>query len=190
MVNPAFTISSREPSTMSVYALGAAAPRLPENGDCWIAPNAVLVGRVELQRGASVWFGAVLRGDNDPIVIGENSNVQDGSVLHTDAGTPLTVGRNVTIGHMAMLHGCTVGDGSLIGIGAVVLGNARIGRHCLIGAGALIPEGKEIPDRSLVVGQPGRVIRTLGDDQAARLELSAAHYVENWRRYARDLAPA
>lgn len=174
---------------MSVYALGAETPRLPASGDFWVAPGAVLVGRVELRPGASVWFGAVLRGDNDPIIIGENSNVQDGAVLHTDEGTPLTVGRNVTIGHMAMLHGCTVGDNSLIGIGAIVLGNARIGANCLIGAGALIPEGREIPDNSLVVGAPGRVIRRLDDDQAGRLKLSAAHYVANWRRYARDLAP-
>ena len=174
---------------MSVYALGAEAPRLPADGDFWIAPNAVVVGKVELKAGASVWFGAVLRGDNDPIVIGENSNVQDGSVLHTDHGTPLVVGRNVTIGHLVMLHGCTIGDNSLIGIGAVVLGNARIGANCLIGAGALIPEGKQIPDNSLVVGQPGRVIHTLDDAQAARLTLSAAHYVHNWRRYARDLNP-
>jgi len=175
---------------MSVYALGAQAPQLPANGDFWIAPNAVLVGKITLLPGASVWFGAVLRGDNDPIVIGENSNVQDGSVLHTDEGTPLTLGRNVTIGHMAMLHGCTVGDNSLIGIGAIVLGNARIGRNCLIGAGALIPEGKDIPDNSLVVGAPGKVIRTLDDAQAARLTLSAEHYVANWRRYAREMAAA
>jgi carbonic anhydrase/acetyltransferase-like protein (isoleucine patch superfamily) len=189
MVNPAFTIPSQEPQIMSVYALGAQAPQLPEIGDFWVAPNAVLIGKVVLKPGASVWFGAVLRGDNDPITIGENSNVQDGAVLHTDDGTPLVLGRGVTVGHMAMLHGCTIGDNSLIGIGAIVLGNARIGRNCLIGAGALIPEGKEIPDNALVVGAPGRVVRTLDDEQAARLAWSAAHYVENWRRYARDLTP-
>ncbi len=140
-----------------------------------------------LKPGASVWFGAVLRGDNDPITIGENSNVQDGSVLHTDAGEPLTLGRGVTVGHLAMLHGCTVGDNSLIGIGAVILGRAVIGRDCIIGAGALIPEGKVIPDGSLVVGQPGRVVRALEPGQIAALEASAEHYVQNWKRYVRDL---
>ena len=169
---------------MSVYALGAHAPQLPAEGDFWVAPNAVVVGKVTLMRGASVWFGATLRGDNDPIVIGENSNVQDGAVLHTDEGTPLVLGRGVTVGHMAMLHGCTVGDNSLIGIGAIVLGAARIGRNCLIGAGALIAEGKEIPDNSLVVGAPGRVVRMLDDAQAAQLAAAARHYVDNWRRYA------
>lgn len=175
---------------MSVYVLGAERPQLPDNGDFWVAPNATLIGKIVLKPGASIWFNAVLRGDNDPIVIGENSNVQDGSVLHTDEGTPLTLGRGVTVGHMAMLHGCTVGDNSLIGIGAIVLGNARIGRNCLIGAGALIPEGKEIPDNSLVVGAPGRVVRMLDDAQAARLAESAQHYVDNWRRYAREMKSA
>lgn len=172
---------------MSVYALGAETPQLPAEGDFWVAPSAVVVGKVVLKAGASVWFNAVLRGDNDPILIGENSNVQDGAVLHTDEGTPLTLGRGVTVGHMAMLHGCTVGDNSLIGIGAIVLGNARIGRNCLVGAGALITEGKDIPDNSLVVGAPGRVIRTLDEAQAQRLAWSAQHYVDNWRRYARDM---
>jgi carbonic anhydrase/acetyltransferase-like protein (isoleucine patch superfamily) len=179
---------SQEHATMSVYALGAEAPQLPADGDYWVAPNAVLVGKIVMKPGSSVWFGAILRGDNESIVIGENSNVQDGSVLHTDPGTPLVLGRNVTIGHMAMLHGCTIGDNSLVGIGAIVLGNAKIGRNCLIGAGALITEGKEIPDNSLVVGAPGKVIRTLDDEQAARLALSAQHYVDNWRRYKRDMA--
>src|SRR5437868_4690004 len=124
-------------------------------GESWIAPGAVVIGKVVLMRNASIWFGAVLRGDNEPIVIGENSNVQDGSVLHTDPGQPLTLGRDVTVGHKAMLHGCTVGDGSLIGIGAVILNEARIGKGCLIGAGALITERKVIPDGSLVMGSPG-----------------------------------
>jgi carbonic anhydrase/acetyltransferase-like protein (isoleucine patch superfamily) len=144
---------------------------------------------VILKRNASVWFGAVLRGDNEPITVGENSNVQDGAVLHTDAGSPLVIGSNVTIGHQAMLHGCTVGDNSLIGIGAVVLNGARVGRNCLIGAKALIPEGKEIPDGSLVVGAPGRVLRPLSEAQIAFLAHSAEHYVQNWKRYAADLKP-
>jgi len=172
---------------MNVYALGDKKPQLPPAGEYWIAPNATVLGDVILKPGASVWFGAVLRGDNDPITIGENSNVQDGSVLHTDAGEPLTLGRGVTVGHLAMLHGCTVGDNSLIGIGAVILGRAVIGRDCIIGAGALIPEGKVIPDGSLVVGQPGRVVRALEAGQIAALEASAEHYVQNWKRYVRDL---
>jgi carbonic anhydrase/acetyltransferase-like protein (isoleucine patch superfamily) len=174
---------------MNVYALGDKKPQLPPEGEYWIAPNATVLGDVILKPGASVWFGAVLRGDNDPITIGENSNVQDGSVLHTDAGEPLTLGRGVTVGHLAMLHGCTVGDNSLIGIGAVILGRAVIGRDCIIGAGALIPEGKVIPDGSLVVGQPGRVVRALEPGQIAALEASAEHYVQNWQRYVRDLRP-
>ncbi len=173
---------------MPVYGLREAVPQLPAEGDYWIAPNAVLIGRVILKKNASVWFGATLRGDNEPITVGENSNVQDGSVLHTDAGTPLVIGANVTVGHLAMLHGCTIGDNSLIGIGAVVLNGARVGRNCLIGAKALIPEGKEIPDNSLVVGAPGRVLRPLSEDQLAMLAHSAEHYVDNWKRYAADLA--
>lgn len=173
--------------TGDVYDLGAASPDLPPEGEYWIAPGAVVLGRVRLERNASVWFGAVVRGDNDPIVIGENSNVQDGSVLHTDEGVPLTIGRNVTIGHQAMLHGCTVGDNSLIGIKATVLNRAVIGKNCLIGAHALIPEGKVIPDNSLVMGAPGKVVRELDEAAVRMLEASALHYVENWRRYARDL---
>jgi carbonic anhydrase/acetyltransferase-like protein (isoleucine patch superfamily) len=172
---------------MPVYSLGDARPDLPAAGEYWIAPNATLIGRVTLKRNASVWFGATLRGDNEPIVVGEDSNVQDGCVLHTDAGTPLVIGRGVTIGHLAMLHGCTIGDGSLIGIGAVVLNGARIGRNCLIGAKALIPEDKEIPDNSLVVGAPGRVLRQLTEAQREMLQESAAHYVHNWKRYAAGL---
>jgi carbonic anhydrase/acetyltransferase-like protein (isoleucine patch superfamily) len=174
---------------MPIYSLGDARPELPGDGECWIAPNAVLIGRVILKRNASVWWGATLRGDNEPIVVGEDSNVQDGSVLHTDAGTPLVIGTGVTVGHMAMLHGCTIGDGSLIGIGAVVLNGARIGKGCLIGAKALIPEGKEIPDHSLVVGSPGRILRQVSDTQAELLAESAAHYVWNWKRYAAGLKP-
>ncbi|PVZ16023.1 MULTISPECIES: gamma carbonic anhydrase family protein [unclassified Pseudomonas] len=168
------------------YRLGEA--RVEAHASSWIAPGATVVGKVRLQADASVWFGAVLRGDNELIDIGEGSNVQDGSVMHTDPGQPLTLGKGVTVGHNAMLHGCQVGDYSLIGINAVVLNGARIGRHCLIGANTLIPEGKEIPDGSLVMGSPGKVVRELTAEQKQRLEASAAHYVANARRYARDLA--
>lgn len=154
----------------------------------WVAPNATLVGKVKLESGASVWFNAVLRGDNELIHIGEQSNVQDGTVMHTDMGFPLSVGKGVTIGHNAMLHGCSVGDYSLIGINAVVLNGAKIGKYCIIGANTLIAEGKEIPDGSLVVGSPGKVVRELTDAQKQMLEASAAHYVHNAQRYARDLA--
>lgn len=172
---------------MAVYNLGNVTPQLPNDDEYWIAPSASVIGRVILKKNASVWFGAVLRGDNDPIVIGENSNVQDGSVLHTDDGVPLTLGANVTIGHQAMLHGCTVGDNSLIGIGAVVLNGAVIGRNCLIGARALITEGKVIPDNSLVMGAPGKVVRELTPEQIEHLAFSARHYVENWKRYVREM---
>lgn len=167
------------------YVLGN--DRVDTHPDSWVAPGATLIGKVRLEAGASVWFGAVLRGDNELILIGENSNVQDGTVMHTDPGSPLTIGRGVTIGHNAMLHGCSVDDYSLIGINAVVLNGARIGKHCIIGANALIPEGKVIPDGSLVVGSPGRVVRELDAAQKKMLEASAAHYVQNARRYARDL---
>ena len=169
------------------YALGE--HKVSTDGDdYWIAPNASVIGKVTLEAGASIWFGAVLRGDNDPIVIGAGSNVQENSVLHTDEGCPLTVGKNVTIGHMAMLHGCTVGDNSLIGIGAVVLNNAKIGKNCIIGAKALITEGTEIPDNSLVVGAPGKVIRTVSDDVVKDLLHSAEHYVTRSRLFKADLA--
>lgn len=155
--------------------------------DSWIAPTAAVIGKVRLDAGASVWFSAVLRGDNELIHIGENSNVQDGTVMHTDMGWPLTVGKGVTIGHNAMLHGCTVGDHSLIGIGAVILNGAKIGKHCIIGANTLVAEGKEIPDGSLVIGSPGKVVRELTGQQKSMLEANAAHYVHNARRYAKDL---
>jgi carbonic anhydrase/acetyltransferase-like protein (isoleucine patch superfamily) len=172
---------------MNVYNLGEAVPGLPESDEYWIAPNAVVLGNVILKKNASIWFGAVLRGDNDPIIVGENSNVQDGSVLHTDLGSPLTIGANVTIGHMAMLHGCTIGDGSLIGIGSVVMNGAVVGRNCLVGARALITEGKVIPDNSMVLGSPAKVARALSPEQAERLAQSAGHYVENWKRYRAGL---
>ena len=157
--------------------------------DYFIADNATVIGSVVLEQNASIWFNAVLRGDNDVITVGENSNVQDGSVLHTDGGFPLTIGKNVTIGHKVMLHGCVIGDNSLIGINAVVLNGAKIGKNCLIGANALIPEGKVIPDGSLVMGSPGKVVREMTADQIKGLELSALHYVENFKRYKKELVP-
>ena len=174
---------------MSVYNLGSATVLLPNDDEYWIAPSASVIGAVILKRNASVWWGATLRGDNDPITIGENSNVQDGSVLHTDAGSPLTIGANCTIGHLVMLHGCEIGDNSLVGIGSVILNGCRIGKNCLIGANVLITEDKEIPDNSLVMGSPGKVVREVSDAQARMLKAGATHYVENWKRYRRDLSP-
>ena len=172
---------------MTVYALGDSKPQLPPEGEYWVAPNASVIGNVILHPNASVWFGATLRGDNDPITVGPDSNIQDGSVLHTDLGSPLTLGRGVTVGHNAMLHGCEVGDYSLIGIGAVVLNGAKIGRNCIIGANALITEGKVIPDNSLVMGQPGKVVRERDPEHIAVLQMSAEHYVQNWTRFAAEL---
>src|ERR1043165_8790443 len=172
---------------MAVYALGAVSPQLPGEDEYWVAPNAAVMGNVILKKNASVWWGATLRGDNDPIVIGEGSNVQDGSVLHTDTGSPLIIGDNVTVGHMVMLHGCTIGDNTLIGIGSIVLNGAKIGKNCLIGANCLITEGKEIPDNSLVMGAPGKVVRELSPEQAAVMAAGAQHYVQNWKRYRREL---
>ena len=173
---------------MPLYRLDDARVELPASGDAWIAPNAVLIGRVRLLSEASVWFGAVLRGDNELISIGERSNVQDGCVLHTDMGYPLTIGPDCTIGHQAMLHGCSIGRNSLIGIGAIVLNGAVIGDNCLIAAGALITERKQIPAGSMVMGSPGKVVRQLRPEEIAGMSVSAAHYVENWRRYARGLS--
>ena len=174
---------------MTVYSLGDKKPQLPPEGEYWIAPNAVVLGDVILKPGASVWFGSVLRGDTDTLTVGENSNIQDLSVLHADAGVPLTIGANVTVGHKVMLHGCTIGDNTLIGIGAVILNGAVIGKNCLIGANALITEGKVVPDGSMVVGQPGKVVRELNEGQIAALEMSAQHYVQNWKRFAAELKP-
>ena len=154
-----------------------------EDDAWWVAPTAVLVGKVLLEHDASVWWGAVLRGDNELITVGRGSNVQDGCVLHTDPGFPLTIGADVTVGHLAMLHGCTIGDGSLIGIGAVVLNGARIGRNCLIGAKALIPENKEIPDNSLVMGMPGKIVGEVRPEQVERMRAGTRKYVTNWQRY-------
>jgi carbonic anhydrase/acetyltransferase-like protein (isoleucine patch superfamily) len=171
---------------MPLYALDGVAPELPA-GFCFVAPTAVLVGRVIVGEGAGIWFGVVARGDNEPISIGMGSNVQENAVLHTDMGFPLSIGQGCTIGHKAMLHGCTIGDNSLVGMGATVLNGARIGRNCLIGAGALVTEGKVIPDGSLVMGMPGKVVRALSDEEIARLRRSAEGYVENARRFARGM---
>lgn len=152
-------------------------------GDHWIADNATVIGSVVLENNASVWFNCVVRADHDTITIGENSQLQDGCVLHVDPGVPITIGKNVSVGHMAMLHGCTIGDGSLIGIKAVILNGARIGRNCLIGANALIAEGKEIPDGSLVIGSPGKVVRSLSEEEIQRINSASDHYVQKFRRY-------
>jgi carbonic anhydrase/acetyltransferase-like protein (isoleucine patch superfamily) len=164
-----------------IYALDGIRPQL--HADTWVAQDANLIGRVVLEAGASVWFGATLRGDNEEIRVGAGSNVQENAVLHTDMGYPLTIGANCTIGHKALLHGCTVGEGTLIGMGAMLMNGSRIGRGCLIGAGALITEGKEIPDGSLVMGAPGKVVRELTEAQAMGLTLSAQSYVANWQRF-------
>lgn len=168
-----------------IYALDDLIPELAD--DAWVAPDANVIGRVRLGAGASVWFGATLRGDNDWITVGAGSNIQESSVLHTDMGYPLTIGRDCTIGHNVILHGCTIGDESLIGMGATVLNGARIGRNCLIGAGALITEGKEIPDGALVMGSPGRVVRMLDDQAIENLRRSARGYQTNARRFASGL---
>ena len=170
-----------------IYKLDENKPQFPDDGDYWVAPDANVIGKIHLNTGASVWFGATLRGDNEWIDIGVGSNVQENSVLHTDIGFPLTIGRNCTIGHKAILHGCTIGDQSLIGMGAIVLNGAQIGRNCLIGAGALITEGKIIPDNSLVVGAPGKVARSLTEAEIEGLLTSAIGYQTNMRRFAKGL---
>jgi carbonic anhydrase/acetyltransferase-like protein (isoleucine patch superfamily) len=168
---------------MAVHELEGIAPKLPQKGRYWIAPNAMVVGRVDIGTDASIWFSAVVRGDQELIIVGEGSNVQDGAVLHTDAGAPLTIGRNCTVGHQAILHGCTIGDNSLIGMGATVLNHARIGRNCLIGAKALISEGRVIPDNSLVIGMPGKISRQLSPEEVEEITRSALGYAANWKRY-------
>ena len=172
---------------MPLFSLPGKQPQLSDQ--VWIAPNATVIGDVHLGANVSIWWNATLRGDNDPIHIGANSNIQDGSVLHTDEGVPMHIGRNVTVGHLVMLHGCTVGDGSLIGIGSVILNRAVIGKESIVGANTLIPEGKVYPDRSLIVGSPGKVVRQLSDDDAAKLKASAEHYVANALRYRDTLKP-
>ena len=170
---------------MSIYELDLVAPRVATSA--WIADSAQVMGNVELAEDSSIWFGAILRGDTETIAIGRGSNIQDGSVLHADIGKPLTVGQDVTVGHQVMLHGCTIGDGSLIGIGAVVLNGAKIGKGCIVGAGALVTEGKEFADGSMIIGSPAKAVRELSADRQQALKMSAVHYVENARRFKSGL---
>ncbi|KPD11186.1 gamma carbonic anhydrase family protein [Phaeobacter sp. 11ANDIMAR09] len=172
---------------MTLYALGDNQPQL--DADTWVAPDANLIGKVVLEAGASVWFGCTIRADHEEIRICEGANVQENVVMHIDAGYPLTVGKNCTIGHKVMLHGCTIGENSLVGMGATVLNGAKIGKNCLIGAGALITENKVIPDNSLVMGAPGKVVREVSPEQAKNLTLSALHYQENMRRFRDEMRP-
>jgi len=172
---------------MTLYALGDHAPVLPENGDYWVAPGAHVIGKVVLEAATSVWFGSTLRGDNEVIHVGRGSNIQENCVLHTDMGFPLTIGENCTIGHKAMLHGCTIGDGALIGMGATILNGAVIGKNALIGAGALVTEGKEIPEGAVVMGAPGKVVKQMSPEQAARVAAGAQKYQKNMQRYRDDL---
>jgi carbonic anhydrase/acetyltransferase-like protein (isoleucine patch superfamily) len=170
---------------MAMYELDGVTPRVADSA--WVADSAQVMGNVVLAEDSSVWFGAVLRGDTETITIGRGSNIQDGSVLHADVGFPMTVGENVTVGHQVMLHGCTIGDESLIGIGATVLNGAKIGKHCLVGAGSLVTEGKTFPDGSMIMGSPARVVKTLTPDQIEGLRRSAGHYIENAARYRAGL---
>jgi len=170
---------------MAIYELDGKSPQI--GSGAWVADSAQVIGSVVMGENASVWFGAVVRGDNDPIRIGRNSNIQDNSVLHADLGKPLTIGDNVTVGHQVMLHGCTVGDGSLIGIQSVILNGAKIGRNSIVGAGSVVTEGKEFPDNSLIIGAPAKVVRTLDDEAAAKLAKSAEGYVKNAQRFAAGL---
>jgi carbonic anhydrase/acetyltransferase-like protein (isoleucine patch superfamily) len=170
---------------MAIYELDGIQPKLGANA--WVADSADVMGNVVLEDGANIWFGAVLRGDNEVMTIGKNCNVQDGCILHSDAGSPLTLGEGVSVGHQVMLHGCTIGDGSLIGIQAVVLNNAKIGKNCIVGAGSVVTEGKEFPDNSLIIGSPAKVVRTLDDATVKKINAIAQHYVDNARRYAKGL---
>ncbi|MXQ12088.1 gamma carbonic anhydrase family protein [Microvirga makkahensis] len=172
---------------MPIYELDGVKPELPEADAFWIAPDAHVIGRVRLGQDVGVWFGAVVRGDNDTISVGDRTNIQEGAMLHVDVGFPMAIGADVTIGHHAIVHGCTIGDNSLIGMGATILNGARIGRNCLVGANALVTEGKEFPDNSLIVGAPAKAVRTLDAEAAERLRASAASYVANWRRFAKGL---
>lgn len=170
---------------MAIYELDGHAPQLGKNA--YVADSAQVIGKVTLEENASVWFGTIIRGDSEHIHIGRNSNIQDASVLHADEGVPLTLGENVSVGHKVMLHGCTVGDGSLIGIGAVVLNHAKIGKNCLVGAGALVTEGKEFPDGSMILGSPAKAVKQLSPEQIAGLQRIAKHYVDNAERFRKGL---
>lgn len=168
---------------MGLYSLGDHRVKTPASGRYWVAPNALVIGMVELEEDASVWFNTLIRGDNEPIRIGARTNIQEGSVLHTDLGLPMTLGPDCTVGHMALIHGCTIEQGCLISMGAIILNGARIGEECLIGAGALVPEGKEIPPRSVVLGTPGKVVRDVTDRDLERMRRGTRHYVANWQRF-------
>jgi carbonic anhydrase/acetyltransferase-like protein (isoleucine patch superfamily) len=170
---------------MAIYQLGDLVPDIAPS--TYIAESAAIIGKVRVEANASIWSGVTIRGDNELITVGESSNVQEGCVLHADPGYPLTIGKNVTVGHLAMLHGCTIGDGALIGIQAVILNGAKIGRNCLVGAGALVTEGKEFPDNSLIIGTPAKAVRTLADDNIARMHTDAARYVERGRFFKANL---
>nr|WP_250810595.1 gamma carbonic anhydrase family protein [Neorhizobium tomejilense] len=172
---------------MPIYALGEFEPKTPGPDRFWLAPDATIIGKVELGEDVGIWFGSVLRGDNEPIVVGKGSNIQEGVMIHTDPRYPVKIGENCTIGHHAIIHGCVIGDNSLIGMGATILNGAKIGRNSLVGANALVTEGKEFPDNSLIVGSPAKVMRVLDDEAVEKLKQSAVRYVANWKRFARDL---
>ncbi|MBW6424690.1 gamma carbonic anhydrase family protein [Rhizobium sp. XQZ8] len=172
---------------MPIYALGEFEPTLPAADRYWIAPDANVIGKVELAEDVGIWFGTVLRGDNEPITIGERTNIQEGVMIHTDPRFPVKIGKDCTIGHHAIVHGCIIGDNSLVGMGATILNGAKIGNNCLVGANALVTEGKEFPDNSLIVGSPAKAIRVLDEEAVEKLRQSAIRYVENWKRFARDL---
>jgi carbonic anhydrase/acetyltransferase-like protein (isoleucine patch superfamily) len=174
---------------MALYELDGTRVATPGEGRYWVAPTAVAIGKVIIEEDASIWFGSVLRGDNEPIRLGARSNLQEGCVLHTDPGFPLTIGSDCTIGHMVMLHGCSIGRGSLVGIGSIILNGVKIGEECLIGANTLITEGKEIPPRSMVLGSPGRIVRQLSDEDVERIGGAAKRYASNWKRFAAGMTP-
>ena len=173
---------------MTLYSLDGKRPSVPQDDEYWVAPEAQVIGNVTLGRDVGIWFNAVLRGDNDPIEIGEGTNVQDGVIVHTDTGFPVTIGAGCTIGHRAIIHGCTIGENTLVGMGAIILNGAKIGMNCLVGAGALVTEGKIFPDNSLIVGSPAKIVRSLDDAAVERLRTSAAHYAANAKRFKAGLA--
>lgn len=175
---------------MPIYSIDGKSPEFEDRDSNFIAPDATLIGNIAIGRDVSIWFGTAIRGDNEKITIGARSNVQEHTIMHTDPGYALTIGEGCTIGHRAMLHGCTIGDNSLVGMGAIILNGARIGKNCLVGAGALVTEGKEFPDNSLIVGSPAKAVRTLDDAAAARLKVSAQHYVDNGKRFGKGLKQA
>jgi carbonic anhydrase/acetyltransferase-like protein (isoleucine patch superfamily) len=172
---------------MPLYALGELMPKTPGPGRYWLAPDASVIGQVEIGEDVGIWFGAVLRGDNEPILVGRRTNIQEGAMVHTDPRFPVSIGEGCTIGHHAIIHGCTIDDNSLVGMGATVLNGARIGKNCLVGANALVTEGREFADGSLIIGSPARAIRTLDEAAIDGLRRSAANYVSNWQRFSREL---